>query len=191
MSTGMKLNLALLFLAGFIWVGKNYFAPKKEEIVVANIRIDKKPCISAMNSIFGNSVDSSNLCDCLIPEFYNIIKGDSQLIEKFKSSGGFFKLEGALNDSAQNMFAGCVKKNLLDPNHIFYFAPETKLIFKEKFKKAFAAQPWAKEIDIDLASDCIVEKLNGNITITEYLADDYDTIPKIKKIMEECLGRSH
>ena len=98
MSNGMKWNFAILFLFAFVWIGKNYFS-KKEEIIVGNVHIDKRSCVSAMNTIFGNSVDSSKLCDCLIPSFYNIIKSDPQLVEKFKTSAGFFKLEGTLNDS--------------------------------------------------------------------------------------------
>ena len=89
------------------------------------------------------------------------------------------------------MFADCIKKNILDSNHIFYFSPETESMFKEKFRKEFATQNWSKEINTDLISNCIVEKLNGNITISEYLAEDYYEVPKIKRIISECLEKSY
>ncbi len=191
MSTGTKFNLliALSFLG--IWTC-NYFKPKKvvDEIVVDKIHIPRKPCINAINEMFGKGVDSSKVCDCLIPQFYNLIKKDSILVERFKQSDGVFKLEGSMQDSAILLFANCVRPNIIDTNFKFQLTPEYLLAFKDKLKKGFAFRKEFKNIDAETFSNCIVERLNGNITIGEYFSDDYFEVPKIKNIMTECIEQS-
>ena len=191
MNNGAKFNLfiALLFIG--VWTC-NYFKPKKpvDEIVINNIHIPRKPCINIINELLGKGVDSLKVCDCLIPKFYELIKHDSALVEKFKQSDGFFKLDGSMQDSAILLLANCVRPNIIDTNFKFHLTPENSLAFKEKLKKGFALRDEFKNIDAETFSNCIVERLNGNITIGEYFSDDYLEVPKIKKIMTECFGQS-
>jgi len=191
MSTGTKFNLLIALSFIGIWTC-NYFKPKKvvDEIVVDKIHIPRKPCINVINEMFGKGVDSSKVCDCLIPQFYNLIKKDSTLVERFKQSDGFFKLEGSMQDSAISLFANCVRSKIIDTNFKFQLTPEYSLAFKDKLKKGFALRIEFKNIDAETFSNCIVEKLNGNITIGEYFSDDYFEVPKIKKIMTECIKQS-
>lgn len=191
MSNGTKFNLLIALSFIGIWTC-NYFKPKKvvDEIVVDNIHIPRNPCINVMNELFGKGVDSSKVCDCLIPQFYSLIKTDSTLRERFKQSDGFFKLEGSLQDSAILLFANCVRPNIIDTNYKFQLTPEYSLAFKEKLKKGFALRKEFENIDAETFSNCIVDRLNGNITIGEYFSDDYFEVPKIKKIMTECIGQS-
>jgi hypothetical protein len=191
MSNNTKFNLLIaLSFIGF-WTC-NYFKPKKvvDEIIVDKIHIPRKPCINVVNEMFGKGVDSSKVCDCLIPAFYNFIKKDATLVERFKQSDGFFKLEGSMQDSAILLFANCVRPNIIDTNFKFQLTPEYSLAFKDKLKKGFALRNEFKNIDAETFSNCIVEKLNGNITIGEYFSDDYFEVPKIKNIMTDCIKQS-
>ena len=188
-STKFNLLIALSFI-GF-WTC-NYLKPKKviDEIVVDNIHIPRKPCINIVNEMFGKGIDSLKVCDCLITTFYNFIKNDSILVERFKQSDGFFKLEDTMQDSAILIFANCVRPNIIDTNFKFQLTPEYSLAFKDKLKNGFALRSEFKNIDPETFSNCIVEKLNGNITIGEYFSDDYYEVPKIKSIMNDCTEQS-
>jgi hypothetical protein len=191
MSKNPKINLLILLSFIGIWTC-NYFKPKKkvDEIVVDNIHIPRATCINVVNELFGKGVDSSKICDCLIPEFYKLIKKDSELVERFKQSVGFFTLEGSLQDSAILLFANCVRPNIIDTNFKFQLTPEYSLLFKDKLKKGLALRSEFKNIDAETFSNCIVERLNGNITIGEYFSEDYFVIPKLRNIMKECIGQS-
>ncbi len=191
LSNNEKFNffIALSFVG--IWTC-NYFKPKEvvDEIVVDNIHIPKKPCINVINEMFGKGVDSSKACDCLVPEFYDIIKGDTALVEKFKQSGGIFTLDGSMQDSAILLFENCVKPNIIDTNFKFHLTPEFSLAFKDKLKTGIALRKEFNNIDAEIFSNCIVERLNGNITIGEYFSEDYFEVPKLKNIMTECYKQS-
>jgi hypothetical protein len=191
MSNGTKINLLLFFSFIGIWTCKQ-FQPKEkvDEIVIGNIRIPKKPCIGAINDLFGKGVDSIRICDCLIPNFYSLIKHDSLLVEKFKEYASLFKLEGALSDSFAVILAKCVKTNILDSSYKFSLTSENELVFKKKLRKAFKVHKEFKNTNTDGLSDCIVSKLNGNITISEYFSDDYFEEPKIKKFILECIAQA-
>jgi hypothetical protein len=188
-SDKINLFLALSFLAVFTC---RQLQPKivKDDIIVDNIHIDKKPCVSTLNELFGKGIDSSKICDCLIPSFYKLVKDSSSLVAKFKESYGFFELEQPLKDSFILTFGQCAKVNILDSNYILKLTPANAISFKEKFKKAFISQKNFENINVDILSGCIVEKLNGNITIGEFFAEDYLQIPKIRKIMTNCMDQS-
>ena len=190
-SNRTKFNLlaALSFIG--IWTC-NYFKPKKvvDELVINNIHIPRKPCINTLNELLGKGVDSSKVCDCLIPKFYQLIEKDSVLVEEFKQSGGFFKLKGAMQDSLILLFASCVRPNIIDTNFKFRLTPENSLALKDKLKKACQLRTELKNFDAESLSSCFIEKLNGNITIGEYFSEDYFEVPKIKKIAAECIRQS-
>lgn len=179
----------LVFVAIAVWTCVYFGSKKNDEIVVDSIHISKKPCLSAMNDLFSKGVDSSEICDCLIPNFYSLIKHDSLLVEKFKQQSGFFKIDGPLNDSAMTLFAHCITQNILDTSYRFTLTPELKLGFKKKLVAGFMQMGFQDNVEI--LSDCITERLSGNITIKEYFSKDYYEIPKIKAIILECMASSN
>ncbi|MBN8860530.1 MAG: hypothetical protein J0H29_19215 [Sphingobacteriales bacterium] len=190
MSNASKFNyfIALSFIA--LWIC-NYLKPKTpvDEIVINDIHIPRKPCISAINEIFGRGVDSSKICDCLIPKFYDLIKEDTVLIKRFKSEY-FFVLNGGLQDSAMVMYADCIKTNMVDSSATFYLTPQYSGMLKEKLKKAVSSRIEFNHVDAEKVSSCIVDRLNGQITIGEYFSEDYLEVPKLKKIMLDCINQS-
>lgn len=191
MSNNTKINWLLLLTFIGVWTCMQLRPKdKKDEIIIDSIHVPKNPCISAINDLLGKGVDSSKACDCLLPRFYNLIKKDSSLVIKFREYRSLFKLEGVLKDSFNLLFAKCVKENILDSNYVVKLTPEYQLAFKEKLKRGFQFQNGLDKINTDILSDCIVEKLNDNITIGEYFSDDYFEVPKIKKIMLDCIDQS-
>jgi hypothetical protein len=64
------------------------------------------------------------------------------------------------------------------------------MALKDKLKKACQLRTELKNVDAETLSNCFIEKLNGNITIGEYFSEDYFEVPKIKKIVVECIGQS-
>jgi hypothetical protein len=190
-SNGTKYNLLIVLSFIGIWTC-NYFKPKKviDELVIDNIHIPRQPCINALNELLGKGVDSSKVCDCLIPKFYKLIEKDSVLVEQFKQSVGFFKLEDSMQDSAILLFANCVRPNIIDTNFKFRLTPGNSLVLKDKLKKACQLRNELKNVDAETLSNCLVEKLYEDITIGEYFSEDYFEVPKIKKIVVECIGQS-
>jgi hypothetical protein len=45
-------------------------------------------------------------------------------------------------------------------------------------------------VDAEKVSSCIVDRLNGQITIGEYFSEDYLEVPKLKKIILDCINQS-
>jgi hypothetical protein len=191
MSNGTKFNifLALSFIG--LWTC-NHFKPKakKEEVVIDNIHIDRQPCVTTINELFGKGVDSVRICNCLIPEFYTLIKSDSSLVERFKQSNEFFKLEGARQDSLIQIFATCVKANIIDSAYKFNLIADNRLAFKNKLKVGFRQRKEFEKIDPERLSNCITDKMSENITLGEYYSNDYFELPKFKKIILDCVRQS-
>src|SRR5205085_2345161 len=94
-------TLILIIGAGMLlnFLKEKLFNKEKSEIIIAGHHVNKEPCLRAMNELFGRGIDSSRMCDCLIPKFYDLVKDDHSKVEKFQEIG-FFKLEGALYDSS-------------------------------------------------------------------------------------------
>ena len=191
MTNGTKINIFLAVSFMGLWTC-NYFNPKekREEIVIDNAHIDKKPCITIINQLFGKGVDSTKLCECLIPEYYQLIKSDSTLVEKFKRSTEFAKLEGPRQASLVQIFASCVKANIIDSNFKLNLIADYKLAFKDKLKTECQQRKEFNKIDPERLSNCVVDKFAENVTIGEYYSDDYFKVPKLKKIIIDCAKQS-
>ena len=191
MSNATKINLLLLFSFVGIWTCKQLQPKEKvDDVIIDNIHIPKQPCIGAVNGLFGKAVDSIRACDCLIPNFYTLIKHDSLLVQRFKEYGSLFELEGPLSDSFAGILAKCVKTNILDSSYKINLTSENEFAFKEKLRKGFNLHKGFENISTDDLSDCIAKKLNGNITLSEYFSDDYFEVPKIKAFILECIAQS-
>jgi hypothetical protein len=111
-------------------------------------------------------------------------------VEAFKKAGGFFVPDGSLHDSSILVFVSCVRRNILDSNYQLHFTGEIESAFKEKLKNSFKLREISGNTDRDILSNCIVKRLNGNITISEYFSDDYFKIPRVRKMIEECVKES-
>lgn len=184
-----KLTKALLILIGVGMIvttlKDRFFKTGKNEIVVAGHHVDKQPWLFAMNELFGRSVDSSKLCNCLIPHFYELIKNDPSSMKKFEEMG-FFKLEGALNDSAQSLLANCVRQNIIDTS--FRIDMEKfKGPFLKRLKDSLEHCPEFRTFNQDSLANCFFQSLKGNITIKEFFSEDYLKIQKLKVAMTNCL----
>ena len=119
-SVNAKMFFALLALCTVIGILKEcFYKPKNSFLIVAGHRVDTEPCLSAMNQLFEGAVDSTGVCSCIIPKFYELIKGDTTKMQNFEEMG-LFPLEGEANDSTMELFAGCVSANVIDTAIIFF-----------------------------------------------------------------------
>jgi hypothetical protein len=67
---------------------------------------------------------------------------------------------------------------------------ENKSLLYSKLKHGFDSVEQFREFDSHKLTSCIIEKLDGKITIKEYFADDFLKIEKIKSAVTSCLAVS-
>lgn len=182
-----KFDKALILLIGagiFFNYLKEQFYKNPNEIVVAGHHVDKQLCMSGMNEFFGRGVDSSKMCDCLIPNFYLLIKDDPEKVRKFAEMG-FFKTEGETRAKAMLLFRDCVLESIADTSYKWDI-----MKFKEPFlqllKDSIKIMPGWEKINIDRLGNCLLENLDGKITIKEYFSEDYTKVDRLKEIILKC-----
>ena len=186
-----KFTKAIILLIGigivFNFIKEKLIQTKKEEIIVEGHHVDKGPCMYAMNELFGRGVDSSKVCDCLIPKFYQLIKDDSSKMKKFEEMG-FFKLQGASNDSATLLLGRCVSQNITDTSAKLDLEKFREPFFK-KLKDTLPFYPEFQGYDSDSLANCFFESLAGKVTIKEYFSEDYIKVDKIRAAIKNCLTK--
>jgi hypothetical protein len=187
-----KTTKAMILLIGvgvlFSVFKERFSSKKKQEIIVGRHHVDKGPCISAMNELLGQGIDSSQMCDCLIPKFYELIKDDPSKTKKFEETG-FFKLQGPLNDSATLLFGNCVLQSIIDTT--FKLDLENfKEPFLKKLKDTLAFYTEFQSYNIDSLANCFFQNLNGKVTIYEYFNDGYMKVDKIRSVITNCLVKN-
>lgn len=187
-STTYTLILVVFFIGAWLWKSSSV-TPKKDEIVLDGIHISRKPCISAMNELLGKGVDSSRLCDCLIPGIYEIVKEDSVQLEKFKETGAFNTGED-FNERFAPLMENCIRGAFIDSNAVFQITGDYATVFKKKLKLQLDSMSDTNQYNTELLADCIIDKLNGNITLAEYLAPDYLENKKIADAIFLCAAKS-
>ena len=182
-----KFDKAIILLIGvgiLITFLKDKFYKKPNEIVVAGHRVDKQPCISGMNELFGKGVDSSKMCDCLLPKFCQLIKNDPAKVQKFEEIG-FFKVEGSARDSATQIFRECVLDNIVDTSYKLDIN-QFKESFLQKLQDSIKLIPGWEQINADSLGSCLLETLDGKVTIKEYFSDDYLKMDKLREAILKC-----
>lgn len=162
-----------------------FFKNIEDEINVDGHYVSIKPCISGMHQLFEQAVDSSKICDCLIPKFYQLIKHDPTKMQKFKELG-FFTLEGSLNDSATLLLQNCIIQNLLDTNYKIRLHKFNREEILKKFQNQIDLMPELKNIYSDSFIGCVFDNLDGKITIKEYFAEDYMKVDIIRNTIIKC-----
>ena len=186
-----KFNLLIVFVFLGLWTC-NYFRPKEEKLVVniGNFEVPKRPCINAINLMFGQGLDSLEICDCLIPKYYDLIKEDSLLEAQFRSSGVFDKLDSLKNDSLGVHLAACARENILDTGYRFKLTSDYESKFKDKLTMCILSKKELEIVNAEILSDCIVRRLNGYMTLGEFFSEDYLEIPRIKEVLSSCFDKS-
>jgi hypothetical protein len=186
-----KYDKAIILMIGFFALMgtiKNwYFKDIDNEIIVDGHHVSLIPCQSAVNDIFGKSIDSTKMCSCLIPKFYQLIKDDSFKLKKFEETG-FFTLEGKANDSLAVLFKECASNNIADSNYKLKLTPFYKAALTKRFRDQFETDAVLHGIDYESYLKCVFDSLDGKITIKEFLADDYLHVDKIRPVIYKCVG---
>jgi hypothetical protein len=186
-----KFDKAIILLIGvgifFNFLKDHFYQKKRNEIVIAGHRVDKQPCISGINELFGHGVDSTKTCDCLLPRFYHLIKDDSEKVKTFEEEG-FFTLQGKANDSATQIFRDCLVDNIVDTSYKLNIQ-KFREPFLQKLKDSLRVLSVLSDVSIDSVSNCVMQSVDGNITIWEYFAEDYLQSENLRSIMKECFGQ--
>ena len=112
---------------------ESFFTEKKQEIIVDGHRVDKGLCMYAMNQLYGRGLDSSKICDCMIPKFYELIKHDPSKVKKFEEVV-MFTLEGPLNDSFIVLFGNCAAQSMADTTFIVDLEKIQRTIYKKAYR---------------------------------------------------------
>lgn len=185
-----KSDKLLVILLGIIilfsLLRKMFLGEPRQEIIIAGMHIDKQPCLSAMNELFSKGVDSTKMCDCLLPKFYELIKNDPEKVKHFEEVD-FFTVQDAANDTVIQTFGRCVTENIVDTSYKLNLA-KFREPFLKKMKDTLSTIDGLSKPAIDSISNCLIQHFDGNITIKEYFADDYLKVGKLKIIMQDCLG---
>ncbi|RYE57356.1 MAG: hypothetical protein EOP48_05970 [Sphingobacteriales bacterium] len=186
-----KFDKAIILLIGvgilFNLLKDKFYKKQSNEIVIAGHHVDKQPCVSGMNELFSTGVDSTKMCDCLLPKFYQLIKDDPKKIKKFEEVG-FFTLQGNAKDSATQLFRDCVVEHIIDTSYKLDMK-KFKEPFLLKLKDTLSNMSGLNNVNIDSLCNCVMHRLDGNITIKEYFAEDYLTVEKIKNVLTDCFGQ--
>jgi hypothetical protein len=186
--TGYTLILIIFFILLGLW--KNLSKKEKpDEIVIDGIHIPRKPCINVINELYGAGIDSSKFCDCLIPKFYELIKDDSIKLAKFKDAG-IHSLEGEENKKSTILFENCLKAAMLDSNYKLHLTGVYLKGFKEKLKDHIILLSINDNYEIESLSNCISDKMKDNVTLGEYLSEDYSKNEKFMTLFKQCLDQS-
>lgn len=190
MKSGTTYTLLLVIFFILIWLWKNLSPGEKpDEIVIDGIHTPRKPCISAVNELFGAGIDSSKVCDCLIPEFYELVKDDSFQLAKFKEVG-IHVLEGEKNQKTIPIFDHCLSENVLDSSQNLHLTGVYLTGFKSKLAEGLNLLNMPGNYNKDSLSNCIIDKMNNHITLAEYLAPDYSKVEKIRAVFTQCFTQS-
>jgi len=60
--------------------------------------------------------------------------------------------------------------------------------FFQKRKGTLSNIPGLINVNVDRLSNCIIRRLDGNITTKEYFAEDYLNVEKLKSVFSNCFG---
>lgn len=182
----------IFIVLGFIglWTCWQLNPDRKDELEIDGIAVSKKPCYYAIRELYGGAIDSVKACDCMIPGFYNVIKEDSALVQLFIEYRTTFIVEGPLGIPAQEAINNCIRSNIIDTTIKMNLPPESQLKFKVKLAEQLKTWPDADKIDLQMTSNCVVDKLVNDLTIAEYFSEDYSKEPKIRSMIFNCIERS-
>ena len=62
--------------------------------------------------------------------------------------------------------------------------------FKSKLLQGFNSHDISDDYNKDSLSNCIIDKMNNNITLAECLAPDYSKVEKIMTVFNQCITQS-
>lgn len=160
----------------------------KNEIIIAGHHVNKAPCLGAVNELFGTAVDSVKVCDCALPKYYEIIKNDPEKVKKFEEVG-FLDLEGGAKDNSMNLLKDCIVANILDTTYKMNLGKYRQVLVKQ-FNDSIMKSPYFNMINADTFCNCIIRRLDRNVTIKEYFSKSYYDTDSLNEIVNGCIKQS-
>src|ERR1700761_3611556 len=148
--------------------------PKKDVIMVDGVAISRTPCLSEINALFEGRVDSNKACDCMLPAYYEMFRNNPAELTRL-NQGNMTGLSAATKDSLYSLFTHCVSPYVLDTTFKMHLGGSSLASFKSHLAGKLRAKSTFNGIDVDSLAASIIDRLNGNITILQYIgATDLD-----------------
>jgi hypothetical protein len=142
--------------------------PNKDVIMVNGVAISRTPCLSEINALFEGRVDSNKACDCMLPAYYEMFKNDPAELTRL-NQGDMNGLSAATKDSLYSLFTHCVGPYVLDNTFKMHLSASSLARFKAHLAGKLRSKSKFNGIDADSLASSITDRLNGNITILEYI----------------------
>jgi hypothetical protein len=142
--------------------------PKKDVIMVDGVAISRTSCLNEINTLFEGRVDSNKACDCMLPVYYEMFKNNPAELTRL-NQGDMSALSAATKDSLYSLFTHCVGPYVLDTTFKMHLTGSNLASFKTKLAGKLRSKSKFNGIDADSLASSIVDRLNGHITILEYI----------------------
>jgi hypothetical protein len=142
--------------------------PNKDVIMVNGVAISRKSCLSEINVLFEGRVDSNKACDCMLPGYYEMFKNNPAELRRL-NEGDISALSARTKDSLHNLFTHCVGPYVLDTTFKMHLSGSDLASFKAHLAGKLRSKSKFNGINADSMASSIADRLNGNITILEYI----------------------
>lgn len=156
-------GLLVFFLFRF-----NHAAPNKNVIMVDGVAISRTPCLSEINALFEGRVDSNKACDCLLPAYYELFKNNPAELKRF-NQGDMTGLSPTTKNSLHLIFTHCIAPCVLDTTFKMHLSGSSLESFKVQLAGKLRSKSKFNGIDADSLAASITDRLNGNISILQYI----------------------
>ena len=183
-----SLVVLLIALSG-MWVCKRLQHQHNNEMVFGDVAVSKSSCAYGINSLVPGAVDSIKVCECLLPAFYTLVKDKPALMDQFRENKSFFTLPDSLQHIYEQQMATCIRENILDSNAVIVFSPGNAAKFKHIIKQGLESRKEFANLNTEAVSNCMVEKLNGHISVLEYFSMQIEGgSPTMDSIVLACIA---
>ena len=166
---------------------EKFLGTHKNEIIIAGHHVNKAPCLGAVNELLGNAVDSVKVCDCALPKYYELIRNNPEKVKEFEDAG-FLGLQGE-KDSSMIIFRDCIVANIIDTTYKMNLRKYRQVLVKQ-FNDSITRSPYLNMINADTFSNCIISRLDRNVTIKEYFSKSYYDTDSLNEILNGCIKQS-
>ena len=180
--------LMAIFAVAAMICGKIHPLPQRDELTVGGRPVSRIGCLGAMNDLFGPSVDSSAACNCLLTGYYELVKSDSAELATFYEIGAH-PLPGARNEQFQRLFVQCIRDHIVDTT--YQLPPSHQMLeqVRQQLAERMRTLPGYSSGRADSVADCMVNRLDGRITVLQFIGISSLSDSAVEAWLRPCLGQ--
>lgn len=136
--------------------------------MVNGVAISRMPCLSDIDTLFEGRVDSDKVCDCMLPAYYEMFKSNPDEFTRL-NQGDMNGLSPETKDSLYTLFTNCVAPYVLDTTFRMHLSEGSLANFKAHLAQKLRSKSKVNGINADSLASCITNRLNGKITILQFI----------------------